>query len=429
MNTLYDVCVIGGGASGMTAAIAAAEAGARVLILERLDRLGKKLLVTGNGRCNLSNTDIIRGQIPAQAYRGFCRSFPHQVLSAFDVNETYAFFGRLGLYTHTRDSYIYPMSDQAAAVADALRWRIAELKEIDVCLDCEVKGVRSGKARQGAPAFEITAANGTLYRSRRLILTAGGRAGVHAAADFCGYQIAEGLGHAVMTQVPALCPLKSTDPCFKTLAGIRLAGRVSLYHRGKAEKDWQLLAQDQGEIQLTANGLSGIPVFQVSRYGAYALADHREVMAELDLLPAMEEDRLLRYLKKQHKLHAGREMAMVLSGLFHKKLAALLAGRYEQFLKKGGREDSGDGALKALTRQIKHFRVPVTGTGDFREAQVTAGGLDVSQFDPETMASRRVPGLYAAGEVLDVDGICGGYNLQWAWASGYIAGSHAGRKA
>ena len=415
---IYDVCVIGGGASGLAAAIAAGREGASVLVIERMDKTGKKILATGNGKCNLTNQAIRRGHIPTGAYRSGQEAFPLHVLEDFDAGDTLAFFESMGLYTRERDGYVYPMSEQAASVRDILCWELARYKA-DVVTGQEVKDIKtkgSGAAKSG---FTIYTAEET-YQCKKLIMACGGASSPKLGSNGSGYKLAENMGHHVSAPVPALCALHCKEKYFKELAGIRLQGRVKLFTGGK------MAAEDRGEIQLTAYGISGIPVFQVSRYAAKALRAKKPVTAVLDLMPAVSEKGLRARLMWQMHVSPKWTMRMVLSGMMNSKLASCL-------LKCAG-IDGGQPchkvdahALERLITLVKHHEVHITATNDFEQSQATAGGVDTREIDEKTMASKIAAGLYITGELLDVDGICGGYNLQWAWATGVLAGSDAGR--
>lgn len=415
---IYDVCVIGGGASGLAAAIAAGREGASVLVIERMDKTGKKILATGNGKCNLTNQAIRRGCISSGVYRSGQEAFPLHVLEDFDAGDTLAFFESMGLYTKERDGYVYPMSEQAATVRDVLCWELAEHKA-DVVTGQEVKDIKAAGKGPSKSSFTIYTAKET-YQCKKLIMACGGASSSKLGSNGSGYRLAENLGHHIIAPVPALCALHCKEKYFKELAGIRLQGSVTLFTDGK------MAAEDSGEIQLTAYGISGIPVFQVSRYAAKALRIKKPVTAVLDLMPAVSEKGLrVRFLWQMHA-NPKWTMRMVLSGMMNSKLAACL-------LKCAGIDGGqpchkvGSAALEQLIVLVKQHRVHIIATNDFEQSQVTAGGVDTREIDEKNMASKAVTGLYITGELLDVDGICGGYNLQWAWATGVLAGSDAGR--
>ena len=410
-----QVLIVGAGASGMMAAVWAARSGARPLLLEHMDRPGKKILSTGNGRCNFTN----RVQTP-DCYRCGQPDFPAAALQAFSAEETLAFFEELGIWPKERNGYYYPNSDQAASVREAL---LLELDRLQVRMEtgCQIRRLAG---REGG--FLAETDRGTL-EAGALILAAGSCAAPATGSDGSGYQLARSLGHRIVTPLPALVQLRCREKDFRQMAGVRAEGRIQLYS-GDEQGNWTWEAQDQGELQLTEYGLSGIPVFQVSRYASAALHKGRQVKASVSFLPGFEEWEAARFLNRRRKQLADRGAGGFLNGLLNQKLGLTLlyrAGiRPEEPVSRIPKE-----AWEALVRQITSFEARVTGTNSFEQAQVCCGGVDVRQVCPETMESRLAPGLFFAGEILDVDGICGGYNLQWAWSSGRLAGICAAKAA
>lgn len=397
----------------MTAAIFAAREGAQVVLLEHKDRVGKKILSTGNGRCNLSN----RLQEPF-CYRSGQPDFPWKALGAFTLPMTLEYFEDLGVLTRERDGYLYPYSGQASAVLDALRLGLAR-ESVQVVTECEVFSITP---REDAKhRFEVKTSQGS-FSSETLILACGSKAAPGTGSDGSGYKLAKRLGHHIIKPLPALVQLRCPEKFFKQLAGVRADASVILYSDGRK------LAEDKGEVQLTDYGISGIPVFQVSRFAARALDEGRDVRAVLNFYPECPEMETRRILKERSERLKERQVEDFFSGWIHKKLAAL-------FLKQAGiRPDRTVGSLTEVQIQtlgdlLCRFEVSVNGTNSFEQAQICCGGVDVREVDAQTMESKKVKGLYFAGEILDVDGICGGYNLQWAWSSGAAAGKCAGRES
>lgn len=405
---MRKIVVIGGGASGMMAAITAAREGAEVTILEHKDRIGKKILSTGNGRCNFTNLD----QKP-EYYRSDNPDFPWGIVNRFSVNEVIQFFRDLGIYAKSRDGYLYPFSDQASAVLDVLRMEIERLK-IAVETSVNVQKVLSGKK-----GFQILTDHGK-YTADRLILAAGSKAAPVTGSDGSGYELAKHLGHHMVSVVPALVQLKCKENFYKSISGIRIHGKVSVYVDGVFK------ASDSGEIQMTNYGISGIPVFQVSRYAAKGVYYKQNVTAILDFMPDFTDEAFSAYLKERIRNHPERELEEFFTGLFNKKIALL-------FVKLAGMDLKREaGSLKekdvlSFVQVIKAFKTKIIDTNGFENGQICAGGISTEEVDPFTLESRIVPGLYFAGELLDVDAICGGYNLQWAWSSGYAAGKEASK--
>ena len=408
------VIVIGGGASGMTAAVFAARQGAAVTLLEHMDRVGKKILSTGNGKCNLTNR-----RIDASCYRSSAPGFPMEVLGRFGEPETEAFFEELGIVLKDRNGYLYPASGQASSVLDALREEVSRLgvNLVTECGKAEVAAPGSGK--EGRKEWTVLCEKGR-FRSDALILAAGSKAAPSTGSDGSGYDLAKGLGHRIIRPLPALVQLRCREKFFKQISGVRADACVSIW------ADGEKLAYDQGELQLTDYGISGIPVFQVSRFASVALSQKAQVKAEIDFYPDLDRKELGRFLRERRQLLGERNAESFLTGWFNKKLALL-------FLRLAG--ISPDRKVSSLTemqlselgRQIKQFETEIVETNPFANAQICCGGVDVREVNPRTMESKKRKGLYLAGELLDVDGICGGYNLQWAWSTGALAGIHGGR--
>ena len=394
-----NVCVIGGGAAGMLAALTAAENGHRVLLLERQSRVGRKLLATGNGRCNLSNYHVSPAHYHGGA--GFCDF----ALSQFDVGETLQYFASLGLLTVSEASgRIYPMSNMAGSVLDVLRYAL-ERPEIDLQTGQTVTAVR--KMPEG---FSVKTETDT-FSARRLILAAGGAAGSKVGGGMDGYRLAKSLGHHRTALYPSLVQLK-TDPTYpRALKGVKAQCGISIC-RGS-----QVLARNSGEVLFTEYGVSGPAIFDLSRSVS---AGGSDLTCLLNFFPDWEEAEMLHWLSQRQAAMAAHEASTLLTGSCHTRLGQMIcksAGFTNQRAAGLTRDD-----LRRIARQATHFALPITGTCGFDQAQVTAGGLDTSEFDPRTLQSRLVPGLYACGELLDIDGDCGGYNLQWAWSSGRLAG-------
>ncbi len=394
-----NVCVIGGGAAGMLAALTAAENGHRVLLLERQSRVGRKLLATGNGRCNLSNHHVS----PAHYHGG--ASFCDFALSQFDVGKTLQYFASLGLLTVSEASgRIYPMSNMAGSVLDVLRYAL-ERPEIDLQTGQTVTAVR--KMPEG---FSVKTETDT-FSARHLILAAGGAAGSKVGGGMDGYRLAKSLGHHRTALYPSLVQLK-TDPTYpRALKGVKAQCGISIC-RGS-----QVLARNSGEVLFTEYGVSGPAIFDLSRSVS---AGGSDLTCLLNFFPDWEEAEVLHWLSQRQAAMAAHEASTLLTGSCHTRLGQMIcksAGFTNQRAAGLTRDD-----LRRIARQATHFALPITGTCGFDQAQVTAGGLDTSEFDPRTLQSRLVPGLYACGELLDIDGDCGGYNLQWAWSSGRLAG-------
>lgn len=410
------VAVIGGGAAGMMAAIEAARAGAIVTLIEKNAQLGKKLATTGNGRCNYTNLDMV-DRIGGK-FRGFHPEFAEAALDVLPPEAVLDWFREIGVESRFRGSYVYPNSDQASAVVDALREELHRLS-VKVHYNAEVKSVQ----RVDDTYFLIQCTD-AVVKADRVILAAGSKAAPKTGSNGDGYFIARKLGHSIVPYVPALCGIRCAGDAFKALAGIRTEAALELV------ADGHCVDREVGELQLVDYGISGIPVFQLSRYAAYALQEGKKAAVYINFLPGFTEeaedpkDRALQLFRQRQERLAGRKMESFFTGLLHQKLGQLLL-RMANVRPELPVAELSEKQLRSLASLSVRFKAECVEMNGFQQAQVVAGGVDTTEVDPGTMASRLVPGLYFAGEVLDIDGICGGYNLQWAWASGFVAGRHA----
>jgi predicted Rossmann fold flavoprotein len=458
---MRTIAVIGGGASGLAAGISAAREGASVTIFEGKDRPGKKLLATGNGKCNLSNLHM-----SAECYFGGSREWIEGCLSQFSVEDTIRFFDGMGLLLREKDGYLYPLCSQAAVVLELLREELKELgaelktnqkvKEIYVAsthqpnqphqphqphqpdqpphtLALSEQGQKNSTAPTSERMFQLRIWDESQGREvtesfQRVILACGGLAAPKTGSDGSGYALAKSLGHRITPTFPALTPLLCKDTYCKQLAGVRALGTIRIWDGEEC------LAQDTGELQFTDYGLSGIPAFQVSRIVNQHLRKKQEnnpqgvqpeLLGTLDLLDQWQEGQEEDLLNKRLLLQGGRSVEAFFTGMIHQKLMKCICRLVGI---------SADALVQNVDRkkllQVFHYcrRLPfhIYGSGSFEQAQVTAGGVDVSEVTRQ-LESKLVTGVYFAGEILDVDGICGGYNLQWAWTSGYLAGSQAAK--
>lgn len=395
--------IIGGGASGMAAALAAAEnPHTQVLLFERQARLGRKLQATGNGRCNLSNMHAGHN-----GYHGQEADFIRSAMTRFDPGETLSWFRSMGLFTVTEPSgRVYPYSDQANSVVDVLRFAL-EKPNIQVLTGTEVS-----KLRREGDGFRV---DGTYCD--RVIVACGGLAGSKLGGSMSGYQLLRSMGHRMTKLRPALVQLRSGWNGVAALKGVRANCHAAIYHNGS------LHSQSTGEIQFTEYGLSGPVIFEISRDACQGTG---EWLCRLDLLPEVTSEELYRELSRRRQTALPAQE--LLTGILHNRLGRVVAKAAGLSLN-GLVSQLTDPELQSVCTAVKFFVVPLTEPLGMDSAQVTAGGILTHDFDPTTMESKLVPGLYACGEVLDVDGDCGGYNLQWAWSSGRCAGSHAGKEA
>ncbi len=403
---MNKVCIVGGGASGMTAAIAAARAGADTLLLEHKDQIGKKILVTGNGRCNLTNLEM-----SSAYYRSENKDFISQALQRFGAKDALLFFKKLGVLTRERNGCVYPLSNQAGTVLSAL---VMELVRSRVVCRTGAHVIKVAPKKKGFLVCTETES----FTADKVILSTGGKAAKVHGSDGSGYQLAKSLGHSLVPVVPALTAVHADSALFKKSAGVRVEGGIRLY------VDGVLVSEDRGELQLADYGISGIPTFNISRFAARGLYQRRPVKAVLDFIPSMTKEELCGFFFERQKCWDDNTMEEFLNGIFPKRLIPALLGE-AQIKCRAGVSSCPAFKIRRLLEVCKQFETSVTDTNSFEQSQVCAGGVRTEELFEETMESRYVNGLYLTGELLDVDGICGGYNLQWAWTSGYLAGTHA----
>ena len=396
--------IIGAGASGMAAAIAASMCeNVQVLLFERQARVGRKLQATGNGRCNLSNMKAC-----AELYHGDAPEFARKALRIFDVSETMFWFSKLGLYMIMEESgRIYPYSDQANSVVDVLRFAL-ERENITLLTGFEVT-----KVRKTDDGFQVEG-NGETYSCDKLIVACGGLAGTKLGGSMSGYQLLRSFGHKVTKLRPALVQLKSSWSGCSALKGVRANCRAAIYH------DDALYSESKGELQFTEYGLSGPVIFEISRD---VCQKKGEWVCKLDLLPELDSQQIFDHLKLRCKTDLPTEE--LFTGVLHNRLGRVVT--QNAGIRNGIKiADLRDDELMLAVHTAKGLEITITEPLGMEHAEVTAGGICTSEFDETTMESKLVPGLYACGEVLDIDGDCGGYNLQWAWSSGLLAGNCAG---
>ncbi len=412
------IAIIGGGVSGLSAAIAAAgeNPSANITIFEQKPELGKKILVTGNGHCNLTNRFM-----KEDCYRSDRPSFVAHLFTLPVWNDTGSFFEGLGLPLKEKQGYVYPRSFQASSVRKVLVRRIKELgiqrrfpaRVTEILPEGSGFTIRFQEERRTSS-----------FRADRVILACGGKAAPVQGSDGSGYTLARSFGHRIIPVVPALVQLKVRNHPLAKAAGVRTDAKITILLNGHPEQE------DTGELQITAYGISGIPVFQVSRYASRGLSEKKEVTAELDLVPEMTEQELARYFLKriQEKNASCQCLEDLLLGFFPDKLIVPVL-KIAKLSRQMRVPDMDYAFAVRLALACKQITLSIEGTNGFENAQVCAGGVSLDEIDPDTMESRLQKGLYLAGELLDIDGICGGYNIHCAVATGRIAGrSSAGSR-
>ena len=418
-----DVAVIGAGASGCMAAVSAAAEGAEVLLIDANDRICRKIYATGNGRCNLTNLRLSQDPLLRDLYHVGGGEDLTAFFSRFSAADHIAFWESNGIRLHDRQGYVYPRTDQASTIAEAYE-KILRRLNVRIVLNERVTGlrrIRGRKDRDGSVCdiFKIETNTGTTHCARKVILAGGGMAGPQYGCGGDMYDLAAQFGHTVRKPLPALVQLLSDDKSLKASSGVRCSSMITLFIGGEP------VCSESGELQMTEKGISGIPAFQLSAMAARALEDRQEVLAEIDFLPEFTVKEWEQEIERRLREDRNCMLSVFFLGFVNRKILDLvLRRRGLQAEKKASGLTDED--LTAIMRDMRTFRVKITGTGTFAQAQVTSGGIPLSETDEE-LQSKKKPGLYMAGELMDVDGLCGGYNLQWAATSGRIAGEGAAK--
>lgn len=379
MREAYDVIVIGGGASGMLAAVLLAGHGKKVVLVEKNKQLGKKLAATGNGRCNFTNHSM-----GIEHYHCGSTAFIASVLDSFSHEKCIKLFRALGILSREKDGYVYPYTNQASTIVDRLV-ELCNKYHVTILLEEQVVSISK------SACYEVRTDQIVLI-GENVLLATGGKANAPLGGSESGYQLSRSLGHHISRLTPGLTGFLSKDKILKELNGIRIQGNLSLYLDGHWVKS------ELGEIQMTKNGISGIPAFQLCHEAGKALSERKRVFIMIDFVPILSEKECFEFL-----------MNHPLSGLVNKKCLMPILKR------------SKSDNPKDIAHTVKNFRVDIEETAGFEKAQITVGGIDVNEVEPKTMESKLLPGLYLLGELLDVDGNCGGYNLHFAWASAVFA--------
>lgn len=408
MKKALRVGIIGGGASGLMAAVTAAKAGALVTILEKNARIGKKILATGNGKCNFTNIELISNDYHSQR-----KDKINDYFSQFSNSDILDYFTNHGVLTISRNGFCYPRTEQASTVLDLFR-NECKVYQVSLVTDCVISAVKKKNN-----TFCVYFDNENKMEFERIILACGSFANESKLAKFSGYDMAKLFGHKIEPVLPALTQVVCAGKDWKAIAGVRCQGCVSLY------VDDKLISTETGEIQMTEYGLSGFPVFQLSRFVAKGHYEGKKMHAFVDFLPELSKEQWKEIvLKKLDTVNqSSTTMEEFLNGFLHKKLNTMFIRQYEI---------KSDALMKDISKQtilsiclgMKTWKVKVLETKPFVNAQVCQGGVSLDKIN-QNMESMLVPGLFFAGEMVDVDGRCGGYNLQWAWTSGYIAGKRA----
>ena len=389
------------------AAIESAGYGVETVLFEKNDRVGKKILATGNGKCNLSNLDFHKNKY-------YCddKEKLEKIFAAFSVEDTIAFFEKNGMMIKNKNGYLYPYSEQASTVLDVLRRILKERKVVPIT----EAGITEVSFFNKRNSFMIRSREREFFFDR-LILSCGGPAGQKMQEGLSGFQIAEGFGHSIKKPMPGLVQLRSKDSFIKGMAGVRLQAFLTL----QAEE--KVIAREWGELQFTDYGISGIPVFQFSREAGYALAEGKKVSVVVNFFPDYEREQFFSMMYHRFQDMEAASLEEFLLGMIHKKINIAMI-KYMGWKPDQKIHEIGWINLKKFMSHFQNLVIHIDRTNGMENAQICAGGVDFSEVDIQ-LQSKKKKGLYLTGELLDVDGKCGGYNLQWAWTSGCVAGRNA----
>ncbi len=395
---MRKVAVIGAGAAGLMAAVSASQHGARVTLYERNPRIGKKLLNTGNGRCNYSNTNAT-----SLNYNPNARQLVHSIFQRFDVEQTIAFFRELGIEPKVeQEGKLFPRSEQAGSFLDVFLMAI-KTQDIELISDTFIAELAVDES-----GFTIKGRN---YDA--VIVATGGKAMPNSGSDGQAYHLAEAYGHTITKLYPAIVQLKSSENYLKALKGLKLKAKLNLYG------DEKKLSSASSDLLFTDYGVSGPAVLQLSRY--YVRSKAKQHYLTVNLFPDLNRAELIQLLTRRQAM--AKLLPDYLVGLVHKKLIITIL-KLENLDKKRLSTSLSAAEIQSLAERLTAWKISINGTMSWQNAQVTAGGIDLAEVSPN-LSSYCLPNLYFAGEILDVDGQCGGFNLQWAWSSGYIAGLNA----
>lgn len=396
-----QVAIIGAGASGLVAAIVAARRGAKVHVYEKNNKIGKKILATGNGRCNVTNQHI-----ELSNYHGLNSSFVNPSINHFNASTCKAFFAELGVeLVEGQRGRLYPRSLQSSSIVELL---VYECKRLHVEFFLETKVESISKKSKG---FSLHVEGKSLHVDRVLVATGGLAMPTLGSCD-SGYEFAKSFGHSIVPTHASLVQLVCKED-LKSISGVKVEGNIEVYEDGQSK------THASGDILFTNYGISGSAVLDVSRVVSHSLLYNRALHVKIDLLPEYSKEQLKNLLKKRQKHSNGKSVALWLDGFINSKLAKFI----EKSLHVKNADELNNKELTKLVYALKNLTLHVNDTKGFKTAEVTAGGVSTQEINSQTMESKLQRGLFFSGEVVDIDADCGGYNLHWAWASGMSAGN------
>ncbi len=397
---MKDIVIIGGGAAGLTAAITAARKNKKVTIIEKNEKCGKKILVTGNGRCNYFNEDF-----NISHYHSNNEEYLKDIITDGNKEKVLNFFDSLGIIPKIKNGYYYPVTNQASTVLNALIYEIKRLN-IEVINNIEVTEIKKEKD------FIINP-NKENIKTKKILITTGSKAAPKTGSDGSGYELAKTLGHTIIKPKPALVQLKGDEDYFNKWNGVRIDAKLSLY------EDNKFIKEETGELQLTDYGISGIVTFNLSRYIARNINKHEEII-NINFMPWLKEEPH-NWLKKQIK-SLNLPVNETLERFLNYKLISIILKKAN--IKTNDWNKMNEKEFSNIIRTLTNFELKIKDVNSFDKAQVCSGGIPLTEINLKTMESLKTKGLYFAGEILDVDGDCGGYNLGFAWISGILSGEN-----
>jgi len=402
---MADIIVVGAGAAGLVASITAARAGYKVTLLEQNSKIGRKILVSGNGKCNIDNR-----YISSNRFHGQNPEFIEAVLKGHDFNTVEKFFTSIGLeLIEGKEGKMFPMSLQASCVVDLLEYE-AKNAGVEIICECSVTSVC-----KEADIFIIESSQGT-KTSKKLLLASGSPAAPQLGGSDSGYTFAKMMGHSLVPSHPSLVQLCSDENWVKTAAGVKVAGIAKLYANG------DYITEKKGDLLFTNYGISGLAILDISREVSMRLSEYQYCELSLDLMPKFSKEKFTNLLLNRIQKESTKPLSLWLQGVLNKKLIHVIL---EQSKCKAKTESElNRKEVGKLVYTIKNLKLSITDTKGFKGAEVATGGIDTTQVDPQTMESKLVPNLYFAGEILDVDGDRGGFNFHFAWVSGLKAGKN-----
>ena len=391
--------IVGAGAAGLTAAIVNARAGRQVLLLEQNSKVGKKILVSGNGKCNIDNRYIDLKRFHSQN-----PDFVAKVLEGYSFPVVEKFFTSLGLeLIEGKEGKMFPMSLQASSVVELLEYE-AKQAGVKIVCDCKVTGI--DKKEQ---IFTLETSQGT-KRCEKLLLSAGSPAAPQLGGSDSGYAFATRMGHSLIPRHPSLVQLCSDETWVKGCAGVKVAGLARLYANG------EYITEKRGDLLFTNYGISGLAILDLSREVSTRLANFDYCELSLDLMPELSKEKLTNLLLARVQQESEKPIALWLQGVLNKKLISIILEQSKSRVKL--EKELNRKEINKLVHSIKNLKLSISDTKGFKGAEVSTGGIDTTEVHSHNMESKLVPNLFFAGEILDVDGDRGGFNFHWAWITG-----------